>query len=462
MIRHSLLKSGAIAACLLSTPALFSQRTLREIQNIDRTEQIRAAIQGGRARHVIMFLGDGMGDSEITVARNYQFGANARMAMDTLPLTGEYTTFALQERNPDLPEYVTDSAASGTGWSTGNKTSNGRISTVAGSTNVAPLTTILELAQQAGFATGDITTADLTDATPAVLAAHVNDRGCYGPADMRNCSVYRKVNGGPGSIAKQEVDHHVDVLMGGGYSRFAETIDGGTYTGQTVLASAAAQGYTIVQTANDLQNLAPDQRVLGLFAPINMSLEWTGALAQPFPGSGPQTCTTGQRPSNQPSLEQMTTNAIHLLDTSSKGQGTGFYLQVEGASIDKQDHASNPCGQIGETVAFDKAVAVGLEYAKTHPDTLIIVTADHGHTSQIIEAPSSPSQPGAFSTLRTRDGAYMYVSYASQPVGSSQSHTGTQVRLAAQGPQAANVTGITDQTELFYLLGHALGVVPTN
>ena len=448
------------AACLVQAPSLVSQRTLKEISNVDRTADLQKAMVGGRARHVIMFLGDGMGDSEITIARNYQFGANGRMAMDTLPMTGEYTTYALQEGNPDLPDYVTDSAASGTGWSTGVKTSNGRISTVAGSTNVASLTTILELAQKAGFATGDITTADLTDATPAVLASHVNNRGCYGPTDMGPCAVYKKANGGPGSIAEQEVDHHVDVLMGGGYSRFAETIDGGTYKGQTVLASALAQGYQIIRTANDLQNTAANQPVLGLFAPINMDLEWSGTLAQPYPGSGPQTCVTDQRPSNQPSLEQMTKTAISLLDQSTKGKNTGFFLQVEGASIDKQDHLSNPCGQIGETVAFDKAIAAGLEYAKQNPDTLIIVTADHGHTSQIIDAPSSAAQPGAYSLLRTRDGATMPVSYATQPVGASQSHTGTEVRLAGQGPQAANVLGITNQTELFFLMGRALGVTP--
>lgn len=460
MNRKAVLSCVVSAACLAQAPSLFSQRTLKEISNVDRTADLQKLMVGGKARHVIMFLGDGMGDSEITIARNYQFGANGRMAMDTLPMTGEYTTYALQESNPELPDYVTDSAASGTGWSTGVKTSNGRISTVAGSTNVAPITTLLELAQKAGFATGDITTADLTDATPAVLASHVNNRNCYGPADMSPCAVYKKSNGGPGSIAEQEVDHHVDVLMGGGYSRFAETIDGGTYKGQTVLASATAQGYQIIRTANDLQNTAPNQPVLGLFAPINMDLEWSGTLAQPYPGSGPQTCVTDQRPSNQPSLEQMTKTAIALLDQSTKGKNTGFYLQVEGASIDKQDHASNPCGQIGETVAFDKAIAAGLEYAKQNPDTLIIVTADHGHTSQIIDPPSSAAQPGAYSLLRTRDGATMPVSYATQPVGASQSHTGTEVRLAGQGPQAANVLGITNQTELFYLMGRALGVTP--
>jgi alkaline phosphatase len=112
------------------------------------------AIDGGQARNVIFFLGDGMGDSEITVARNYQVGANGRLSMDSLPLTGEYTTYALQESNPARIDYVTDSAASGTGWATGFKTSNGRISSVAGTgAAVTRYATILELAQKAGFKT---------------------------------------------------------------------------------------------------------------------------------------------------------------------------------------------------------------------------------------------------------------------------------------------------------------------
>ena len=92
----------------------------------------------------------------------------------------------------------------------------------------------------------------------------------------------------PGSIAEQEVDHHVDMLLGGGYSRFAETIDGRLYNAQTVLASAAAQGYQLVRRANDLQNTTPNIPRLGLFAPGNMNVEWGGALAEPFPGTGPQ------------------------------------------------------------------------------------------------------------------------------------------------------------------------------
>lgn len=85
-------------------------------------------------------------------------------------------------------------------------------------------------------------------------------------------------------------------------------------------------------------------------------------------------------------LAQMTAKAIELLERVDRrgDDRKGFFLQVEGASIDTQDHVENPCQQIGETIAFDRAVRVGLEYARRHPDTLIIVTADHAHTSQIV------------------------------------------------------------------------------
>src|ERR1700680_2299741 len=123
----------------------------------DRTDAVRQAVVGGPARNILLFLGDGMGDSEITAARNYAVGAAGRLAMDSLPLTGEYTTYAVQELDPTLPDYVTDSAASGTGWATGHKTSNGRISTSAGTDQ--DLKTILEIARERGMRTGDVTTA---------------------------------------------------------------------------------------------------------------------------------------------------------------------------------------------------------------------------------------------------------------------------------------------------------------
>ena len=154
----------------------------------------------------------------------------------------------------------------------------------------------------------------------------------------------------------------------------------------------------------------------------------------------------------------MTKKAIALLDNPN-----GFFLQVEGASIDKQDHSANACGQIGETVAFDKAIGAALDWQATHPDTLIVVSADHAHTSQIVaDDASGTGIPTGYSTnLNTRDGAKLTLTYGTAggtpPVASppSQQHTGTVVPVWAIGPQAANVLGTNDNTDLFDLIRSA-------
>ena len=152
-----------------------------------------------------------------------------------------------------------------------------------------------------------------------------------------------------------------------------------------------------------------------------------------------------------PTLAQMTEKAIDLLSRNEKG----FFLQVEGASIDKQDHAANPCGQIGETVDLDEAVQKALEFARKDGNTLVIVTADHAHASQII--PADSKAPGLTQALNTHDGAVMVMSYGNSEEESME-HTGTQLRIAAYGPHAANVVGLTDQTDLFYTMKAALGL----
>jgi alkaline phosphatase len=427
----------------------------------DRTAEVKAAVKGGKAKNVIMFLGDGMGDSEITVARNYAKGAAGHLNMDKLPMTGEYTTYAVQKGTRATPNYVTDSAASGTGWSTGHKTYNGAISVdpVTGK----PLKTILEWAKERGYATGDVTTAELTDATPAVLVAHVTDRGCAGPADMANCPTNKIENGGKGSIAEQSVSNSYDVLLGGASARYAQTVTAGRFRGLTVAQQAQVNGYKVVTDKPGLDATTSKDKVLGLFAPVNLPLEYAPYVAKQFPANTtPQACTANaDYPSTTPHLTDMTKKALSLLDAKAnkKNNGKGFYLQIEGASIDKQDHAENVCGQIGETIEFDNSIKIAQQWAKSHPDTLIVVTADHGHTSQIIEYPQTDTHhsQGDIATVLTADGQPMVVSYATNISGQSQDHTGTEVRIAAQGPQAANVTGITDQTDLFHTLARAIG-----
>jgi alkaline phosphatase len=418
----------------------------------DRTDDVRRAAVSGNARNILLFIGDGMGDSEITAARNYAVGAAGRLAMDGLPMTGAYTTYAVQEIDPTLPEYVTDSAASGTGWATGHKTSNGRISTTASTDQ--DLKTILEVAQERGMRTGDVSTAELTDATPAVLGAHVASRTCQGPADMANCPQDLKSHGGAGSIAEQLIAHQIDVLMGGGAARFEQAP---MEDGRTPVMEALAKGYRVIGAASGLQYATAGKKVLGLFNIGNMTVEWSGDEAIPYPSNirKPQVCKEDNRPAGEPSLAEMTSKAIELLDRPS---GPGFFLQVEGASIDKQDHGGNPCGQIGETIAFDRAITIGITFARAHPDTLLIVTADHGHASQIIPIPSDADHtPGVLSVLMTHDQAPMAIAYSTNLYHRSMEHTGTEVRIAAMGPQAANVTGVTDQTDLFRLMTRALG-----
>ncbi len=423
--------------------------------------KLQSQIRGGRAKNIILFIGDGMGDSEITAARNYQAGASGRLALDTLPFTGSVTTYALHESDPSKLDYVTDSAAGGTAWATGQKTSNGRISTSAKADR--PLKTILELAKEAGYRTGNISTAELTDATPAVLGAHVNSRRCQGPADMKDCEKYRKAAGGPGSIAEQLVDHKIDVLLGGGKQRFDQIIDGGPDEGKRVIDSANGQGYKVVTTAAELSqiHLEPQQRLLGLFNAGNMSMEWSGDQAIVYPGSGPQKCKEFVRPATEPALFSMMLKAIQLLQANDQ-KSPGFFLQVEGAQIDKRAHTAQPCEQIGETIAFDNAIKLALDWAAEHPDTLIIVTADHGHSTQIVPEPKQDDHSaGLMSTLITADKSNMTLLYATNSVccasQHSMEHTGTQVRIAGQGPQAFRLLGVHDMSEIFHLMAQAMG-----
>jgi alkaline phosphatase/streptomycin-6-phosphatase len=438
----------------------------------DKSGGVKQAVQTGKAKNVIFFLGDGMGESEITLGRYYAVGADGRFeGIDAPLLTGDVVTHSVSEADPSKPDYVPDSASTGTAWATGHKTSDNRVSTSAGTDQ--DLKTILEWAQENGYATGNVSTAEITDATPAVLDSHVRFRACQGPQNMATCPQDKKSAGGPGSVAEQTVQHGVDVVLGGGKARFDQIIPAGEgpYAGQTVIQQAQTLGYDVVGNRSDLLAYSGGKKLLGLFNAGNMTTEWNGTIAQPYPSNTAaptgERCNESNRPANEPSLGEMTRKALELLDKAqgAKGNGhangkPGFFLQVEGASIDKQDHAANPCAQIGETIAFDAAMQVGLEYASSHPDTLIVVTADHAHTSQILdgnEQTASDHAPGLIRKLRTADGADLVVSYGTNLPGRSQEHTGATVRVAAQGPQAAGVVGTIDQTELFHVLARAVG-----
>lgn len=421
----------------------------------EQTDAMKASLSNQQVKNVILFIGDGMGDSEITVARNYAEGAAGFFkGIDALPITGQYTHYALDKKSKK-PNYVTDSAASATAWTTGTKTYNGALAVDVFDKDHE---TLLEMAKRNGRATGNITTSEIQDATPAAQAAHVTARKCYGPEETsKKCASNALENGGRGSISEQILETRADVTMGGGAKSFKQTAKAGKYQGKTLDQQAIDRGYQVVRdmkSFNALTSANQNKPVLALFHEGNMDVAWEGPKAS-YHGNinlAPVVCKPNSKLNpNVPTLAQMTAKSIELL----KGNKNGFFLQVEGASIDKQDHAANACGQIGETVELDKAVQVGLEFAKKNGDTLIIVTADHAHSSQII-SPDTKA-PGLTQALVTKDGAVMVVSYGNSE-SESQGHTGSQLRVAAYGPHAANVMGLTDQTDLFFTMRNAMGL----
>ena len=387
---------------------------------------------------------------------------------------------------------VTDSSASGSGWATGTKTYNNAVSVdVKGN----PQLNLIELAKANGLATGNVTTSEIQDATPAVQESHSSERACYGPqgkwdgtdkngdgkVDIKDAELagigrcladQLKANGGIGSISEQLLDTRADVTIGGGSKYFRQTVQGGEYKGKTVWEQAKEMGFQTVENdpaAMNALQYKDNQPVLALMSDGNMPTKFDPSKAtakDPAKDANPTVCTPNANwLGNQgSSLKDMTKKALDLLNDNPNGQKNGFFLQVEGASIDKQDHAGNACGQIGETDDFDQAIAYAMQNVDL-TNTLVIVTADHAHTSQILNA-----QPAyALSTvLKTADGNNMVVSYGTAQDdsrdadggynGGDMEHTGTQLRIAASGPGAQRVIGLTDQTDNFYTIAGALGL----
>lgn len=378
---------------------------------------------------------------------------------------------------------MTDSSASGSAWATGIKTYNNAVDVdVYGN----PQLNLFELAKAAGKATGNVTTAEIQDATPAVLESHSTERGCYGPQGktdgssndaLKRCLANQlKENGGIGSISEQLLDTRADVTIGGGSKYFRQTVQGGEYAGKTVWEQAKEMGYQTVENDSAAMNALEykeGQPVLALMSDGNMPTKFNPSKAtaqDPAKDANPTVCTMNDKwLGNQgSSLKDMTKKALDLLEANPASDANGYFLQVEGASIDKQDHAGNACGQIGETDDFDQAIAYAMKNVDL-TNTLVIVTADHAHTSQILNA-----QPAyALSTvLKTADGNNMVVSYGTAEAdsrdedggynGGDMAHTGTQLRIAASGPGAQRVIGLTDQTDNFYTIANTLGLASTS
>lgn len=342
-------------------------------------------------KNVILMIGDGMGINHIMAARmSLEEGAYGRLNVDTMPYTGFSITFS--ENN-----LVTDSAAAATALATGFRTENKRLATLPDGTSVQ---SILLKAKEAGLSTGVVATAAITDATPAAFLVNADSR-----------SFER-------TIAEGILKTHTDVLLGGGADAFGINPFTREPKARSVLNQALEDGYTYVFDREGLMNLeiTQDLKLIGLFMGGAMSFEVTR-----FP--------------TEPSLTEMTKRALEVVEQNSEG----FFLMIEGSRIDNAAHSHSFEEMIGDLLVFDVAVGLALEYAHSHPGTLVVVTADH--------------ETGGFGvTSGVPSGKVLNYGWL------STGHTAAMVPIYAYGPGAELFTGTLDITEIPVRIGELMGI----
>jgi alkaline phosphatase len=349
----------------------------------------------GAARNIILFIGDGMGVSTVSAARIFagqqlgMTGEEYQLSFEKFPWTGLSKTY-----NTDAQ--VGDSAGTATAFMTGVKSRSGVINISSEpargscaefmSADNAVLLSALEIAELAGKATGVVSTARITHATPATSYANSPDRDWESDADLpqeaiaRGCTdiasqllafkprLEAKINNG-NPLA---VIDGIDVVFGGGrrafYSAdpaslvgFAETAGAGRREdGRNLIQEWQDMGgvYVMDQAGFEAISDLETRNIMGLFESSHMRYE----ANRPEDENG------------EPSLTEMTTKAISLLQQDADG----FFLQVEAGRVDHAHHANNAYNALSDAVELSRAVEAALAMVDLE-ETLIIVTADHSH-----------------------------------------------------------------------------------
>jgi alkaline phosphatase len=344
-----------------------------------RAGAAQAAARGamsGKAKNVILFVGDGMSLPTVAAARildGQRKGASGEenmLSWETFPHTALSKTYNTDSQTPD-------SAGTMSAMAAGVKTRAGVLGigqdAARGDCVGALRSTLLslwELAAGSGLATGVITTTRVTHATPAATFIHAPDRNWENDAELPAAAAAA----GCRDIARQWVEtpygRGPDVLMGGGRANFFPvSARDPEYDDKTGLRldgrDLVAEWKRRHPDGEYLWNLkqfaaaAKDKPLLALFEPSHMQFEHD----RPKDRAG------------EPSLAEMTRSAIERL----RGNPNGYVLLVEGGRIDHAHHYGNAYRALTDTIAMSEAVAVAAAMTSTD-DTLILVTADHAHT----------------------------------------------------------------------------------
>lgn len=319
--RRDFLRASVLASAVFGADASLTAEVTR-----------KAAVNTGKARNVIFMVSDGMNHGALTLAKNYrQLFEDQNTAWNQLyrerPVVRSLVeTFSLNS-------IVTDSAAAASAWGGGQRVNNGSLNVLPDGKEVPVLH---QFFQSKGVKTGLVTTATVTHATPAGFAANVSARGKEE------------------EIAQQYLDRRVDVLLGGGQKFFSEQLR----------QSYRSAGYDVALNRSEFEKLTGDSksRLLGIFSESHI----------------PFSIDRKNDPEIEaavPTLADMTQKALDRLSATSPN---GFFLLVEGARIDHAGHSNDAAASIHDQLAFDDAIAAALAFVDKNPDTLLVITTDHG------------------------------------------------------------------------------------
>lgn len=270
-------------------------------------------VSPGQNKNIILMIGDGMALSQITAARTVN---NDQLNMLRCNYIGIQSTHASDR-------YVTDSGASATAMACGEKTNH---YTLGVDVNGNPLTSIVELAEANGLATGLITTSSIVHATPAGFFAHHTNRFAYE------------------DIALQLISRDIDFLMGGGKLYFDQRSDG-----LNLIDSLLAKNYQVVQSPDQVSG----NKKTAVFIANNQPKKYSE-------GRG-----------------DVLGNSLDLALSMFKDKEEGFFIMVEGAQIDWAGDENDQDYLMDEMLDFDRAVGIAIDFAENDGNTLVIITGDH-------------------------------------------------------------------------------------
>ena len=283
------------------------------------------------AKNCIFLVVDGMGRGTLSLANDYAKHLTGKELNWFQVLRNKQVATALQNTVSES-SLVTDSAAASSAWGSGERVPNGHINVRADGQHLNPL---FAIAKNRGKAIGLVTTARITHATPAGFVASVKDR------DDET------------SVAQQYLKHEVDVLMGGGARNFYEN-------NGSLLKDFKQSGYAYCKTGDEMIQSKESLKLLGLFSDTHMPY----AIDRKYSKNYRQV----------PKLEEMFGVALSNLSK----RKSGFCLQVEAGRVDHAGHAQDIASIVEEQLEFDRCIPIAMEFVEKHPDTLLIITTDHG------------------------------------------------------------------------------------